>query len=142
MGDGPEFNKIKDLVKENGIDNKVILYGRIIEEEKLRDLFMRSFVCVSPGQAGLTVLKSFGYGVPFVTRQDAVTGGELLNIKNHENGILYSDDKMLVDILKDVRLDPEKYIQMGNNAYEYYYAYATPQKMAQGVIDAINYVLD
>lgn len=141
VGDGSEFNSIKSIIKEKGVENKIKLLGRIIDEELLRDMFLRSFVCVSPGQAGLTVLKSFGYGVPFVTRKDAVTGGELLNVDNNITGILYDNDEMLVDILKDVKNNPRKYIEMGACAYNYYCEKATPEKMAQGVIDAIEYVL-
>jgi len=104
--------------------------------------FRESYACISPGQAGLSVLTSMGYGTPYITKKDAITGGEIFNIKNNKNGVLYSNSNDLADILKDIEQDSIKYIKMGENAREYYKLYRQPKQMIQAFIDACNYVLN
>jgi len=89
----------------------------------------------------LSVLASMGYGTPFITKKDAITGGEIFNIKNGVNGIIYSNDKDLVDILKDISTNPSKYEMMGKRAREHYLNYRKPEQMVQAFIDACNYVI-
>lgn len=142
IGNGEEYENIKALILEQKLSNCIFLHGAIYDEEELANYFAQSLLCISPDQAGLSVLKSMGYGVPYVTRTDAITGGERLNIINQENGLLYKTQGELVSIIEDAFMEPSKYLIMGRNAKEYYLSKATPQHMAQGVLDAIKYVLD
>ena len=70
----------------------------------------------------------------------AITGGERLNILSGYNGIIYDENNDLSTILLDIHTDKEKYLTMGKNAYAYYWRERTPSIMAQGFIDAVNYV--
>ena len=142
VGDGAEYQNIKNIVDTNQLSKHIHLLGRITDENILRDLFSEALICVSPNQAGLSVLKSLGYGVPFVTRRNAITGGEILNIQDGINGILYDKYEDLVDIINDVIIHKDKYLEMGKNAYVYYQKNATPEIMANGVIDALDYVFN
>lgn len=140
IGDGPEFSNIKTYISENNLINLIKLRGRIIDEVELSKYFNRSIVCISPDQAGLSVLKSMGYGVPFVTRYDAITGGERLNIINNYNGVFYKNINELVEIFKSVYYNPNKFIKLGSNAREYYINNASIDIMTEGFINAIEYV--
>ncbi|HEY5368249.1 MAG TPA: hypothetical protein VIJ75_04590 [Hanamia sp.] len=82
-----------------------------------------------------------GYGVPYVTHANAITGGERLNIINHENGLLYDTKEELVEIIIDAYKNPGSYISMGIKAQSYYMSNATAEHMARGVLDAIEFVL-
>lgn len=141
IGEGEEFENIKSIIKAKRLGDSILLYGAIFDEKEIAQHFAKSILCISPDQAGLSVLKSMGYGVPFVTRTNAITGGELLNITNKKNGILYNSKNELVTIIEDAFHNPQKYLDMGINAKKYYQSTATPKLMAQGHIDAINYVL-
>lgn len=141
VGGGTEFSKIDFFINENKLTKNIFLLGPIFEEEIVSELFLKSLLCVSPNQAGLSVLKSMGYGVPFVTRQNAITGGERLNIIDRYNGILYNSLDDLVNIISDAYINKNEYIKMGENAKEYYNSCATPYHMADGFIDAINFSL-
>ena len=120
---------------------RVGFHHSVFDEATLGTLFSKAIFCVSPHQAGLSVLKSFAYGTPFVTRIDAITGGEILNIRDAENGILYPEDAMLVSILTDGYRNREKFLSMGRNAYAYYRREASPAVMAGGIADALECAL-
>lgn len=139
VGDGAEKENIEAWIKENNLSEKIHLLGAIYEETKLAELFSESILCISPDQAGLSVLKSMGYGVPFVTSKNAITGGEIFNIVNGENGLLLDSLEELSNILLDCVENSEKYSLMGKMAKEYYDKYCTIEKMAEGFINAIDY---
>jgi len=140
VGGGAEFDNIKTWVGSNNLRKEVFLHGAIFEENKLSELFNSACACISPGQAGLSVLKSFGYGVPFITHIDAITGGERLNIKNNVNGILFDEYNDLKYIILDIFKNPKKFVDMGENAKNFYLSERTPEQMARGFLDAVEYV--
>lgn len=139
VGKGDEMATLKSLANELGLSDKAIFHGPIYEENQLAILFSKALVCVSPTQAGLTVTKSMGYGVPMVTKRDAITGGEIYHIVENETGIIYDTDEELAGVIKDCFVSPKKYISMGEKAQSYYRNYATPAHQAQGVINALKY---
>ena len=141
VGDGEDSEDVALWVKRNNLQKAVVLTGAIYDEKELSKYFSRAVVCVSPDQAGLSVLKAFGYGVPFVTHKDAITGGERLNIKNGENGILVDSFDELSDIICDCARNKEKYIEMGKNAKKFYEENRTVGHMVNGFLEAINFVL-
>lgn len=141
VGEGAEREIIEAFIKKNGLEGRVVLHGGIYEESKLAELFAKSILCISPNQAGLSAPKSMGYGVTFVTRKDAITGGEIYHISPGVNGIVYEKDEDLLTTMVDAVDNPDKYQEMGRKAREYYLSNATPKHMAQGLIDAIDFVL-
>lgn len=139
VGDGDQLAALRTMAEESTQSRLIRFHGAIFDEQQLRQLFSKSLICVSPDQAGLSVLKSMGYGVPFVTHADAITGGERLNITHGQNSFLYESEQQLADIILQAISQPETVLQMGRNAHHYYTSCATPAHMAQGFIDAINY---
>lgn len=141
VGDGSEREKCEKICRDSGLTEKVEFLGSIFEEERLSELFSGAIACVSPNQAGLSVLKSMGYGVPFVTSADSITGGERFNIRNNENGVIFHTEEELKMIILDIHKNRTKYIEMGKKAKEYYDANRKPEMMINGFVDAIEYVL-
>ncbi len=141
VGGGELEDELKKYVGENELEESVIFTGPIYEESVIAKYFQRSLLCFSPTQAGLSVPKSLGYGVPFVTRKNAITGGELYHITDDFNGILYTDNAELKEIMLDAVSNRSKYIDMGRNAKDYYDNNATVYHKAKGAMDAFDYVL-
>lgn len=141
VGGGEQLCLVKEWVKSNRLEEKIELLGPIYDRHEKARIFQQSLACISPDQAGLSVLESLGYGVPFITSKDAITGGESFNIHNNFNGILMDNVAVLKDIILDISNNREKYIKMGENAYSYYWKNRTPEIMAQGIQDAIEYTL-
>ena len=73
-------------------------------------------------------------------RKDAITGGEIYHMTTGVNGIMYEQDSELTGIIVDAMKNPDKFIEMGTLAKSYYDNNATPKHMAEGIIDAIEYV--
>lgn len=142
VGDGEMRDSITSFVEQHNLQGIVELKGAIFDEKVLADEFQNALLCISPTQAGLSCPKSMGYGVPFVCRNDAITGGEMYHITSGVNGISYDHDQDLTNILIDAMNNPDKYVEMGRKAKMYYEQNATIVHMAQGAIDAFNYALD
>lgn len=142
VGDGKERKNVEVFVKENHLDGKVRLHGAIFDEKVLSIHLTNALLCISPTQGGLSVPKSMGYGVPFVTKHSAITGGEIYHITPGKNGIMYNQDEELSEILIDSSRNPQKYIEMGRKAKEYYDNHATIDHMASGVMEAFRFALE
>lgn len=141
IGGGTEYDSIKKWIENNNLGHKIHLIGPVFDKTIKRQYFQQAYACISPLQAGLSVLESMGYGVPFITTANAYTGGERFNIINGENGILLDDANDLSQIILDIADSPEKYLQMGQRSYKHYCEKRTPQIMAKGITDCIEYML-
>ena len=139
IGDGVESENLKNTVSKHNLKDRVIFVGKVNDTNILKNYYKESIVSVSFGQAGLSVLQSLGYGVPFLTKHNAISGGEKTNIKNNINSIFCEDnieslEKQLVYLCNNI-VDARK---LGENAYNYYSEFCTIENMAQGFIDAIE----
>lgn len=137
VGDGPEKEKISEFIKEKNITEKIVLFGSIYDPKKLSEIFAQSISCISPNQAGLSVLNSMGNRTSFVTRNDAITGGEIFNIKDKYNGIIYKEQENLSDIMEWIIDNKELVHIMNDNAYNHYISNRTPEMMANEIKNAI-----
>jgi glycosyltransferase involved in cell wall biosynthesis len=139
IGDGCEKGRVEEWIVEQGVQERILLTGAIYDDAALGQYFARAIACVSPKQAGLTVLKSMGCGVAYVTRKDAITGGERFNIENGVNGVLYDEPDQLGEIMLDLTENKEKYLAYGANARAFYEACRKPADMVEGFLAAIEY---
>lgn len=64
VGAGSEREVLEQYVKDNGLQDNVAFHGAIYDEKEILKIFQQSLLCFSPTQAGLSVPKSMGYGVP------------------------------------------------------------------------------
>lgn len=139
IGEGPEKQNLTDMVLKLNLSERILFLGRINEPEKLKQFYMESIISVSFGQAGLSVLQALGFGVPFLTKINAISGGEITNIKNMNNGIICEDSQ---DSLEEALMysvnNLDKMLQMGENAFNYYSKYCSIENYAQGFKDAIE----
>ncbi len=140
VGGGEQFGYIQKWIFENKLENKVFLLGPVYDEEQKSKIFEKSVACISPLQAGLSVLESMGYGVPFITMADAITGGEIFNIINKQNGLKLTHISEFKTILHDITKQRIKYLEMGEQAYKYYWEFRKPEDMTEGIIEAIENV--
>lgn len=142
IGKGPEEFKIRAMLKDLNLENFVDFVGPVYDEDILKDYFFSSLLCVSPKQAGLSVQRSLGYGTPFVTRPDAITGGERFDVIHGVTGLFYNSIEDLADIIVQANNESNLFKEMSEKSYKYYRENASPEIMVKGVIDAIRYALN
>lgn len=141
IGKGPDFEKVKEWINSKGLQEKIKLRGAIYDKKQKARFFERSLACISPMQAGLSVLESQGYATAFITTKNAITGGEIFNIKNGENGVLLNDVTELKSCILDISKNSQKYVDMGKRGWEHYVSCRKPSDMAQGFINTVEYML-
>lgn len=140
IGTGQDFNIINRHINFLNLQNRVELIGRINNPNILEGYYLDAIVSVSFGQAGLSVLQSFGFGVPFLTSKSAISGGEKYNIIHDYNGFLCEDNiNSLSFYLKLLCQDIELAKRMGEKAYNFYSANCTIASMVNGFVDAVSY---
>jgi len=139
VGDGIEKEKIEQLVSKLELSERVEFVGRVDDPKKLSDFYLEAIFTVSYGQAGLSVLQSLGFGVPYLTKKNAISGGEISNIEHGVNGYLCKDDiESLREYMLKLILDIELSRSLGANAYEYYSKECTVQNMADSFCSALE----
>ncbi len=141
IGGGEEYESVARWIEDHHMQDHVQLMGALYDERLLKEAFTGALAVLSADQAGLTVLKAMGYGAPFITASNAITGGERFNIENGVNGVLFDHPDELEQIILDIADHPEKYIQMGEAAYRYYHSCRTITHCRQGFLDAIRYAV-
>jgi glycosyltransferase involved in cell wall biosynthesis len=139
VGEGPAREALEDRVEQLGMRDLIRFYGPAYNSDEREALFGRAIACISPSQAGLSVLLSMAYGVPFVTRSDAITGGERFNISSGVNGVEYSGGaRELSQALTSLVNDRERTTQLGRRALAHYLEHATSKRMLEGFQSAIE----
>lgn len=140
IGSGLCEAELRAMVGRSGLENQIRFLGRIEDSGSLIPLFSDSLAFISPGQAGLSVLQSMAFGVPFVTYRHAISGGEIDNIRNGMNGILL--DAPSVDSIVNMALSHISgnidLLRMGRYAFETYQNQANISVMSDGFLSAIQ----
>ncbi len=139
IGEGEEKENLQFLVNKLDLNKRVIFAGKITDTNELLNFYSQAIVSVSFGQAGLSVLQSLGFGVPFITKKNAVSGGEKTNIIHGTNGFFCEDNiNSLESYILELCLKIDFARKLGNQAYTYYSRFCTIANMAQGFSDAIE----
>lgn len=141
IGDGSDKQLVATWIKENKSEKQIRLLGEITDEDSLKQYFDRALICISPGQAGLTVLKSFSYGVPVITSFYPISGGEFTAIIDGVTGFFYDGTaRGLYRSIKEVLARPDLE-SINENCKVFYDKFRSPKVWAEGVHKAIKYVM-
>ncbi len=138
VGEGPEKRKLKKLAKDLDIENNVIFHGHIDSYQDLIPLYERSYASVSYGQAGLAVLQSIGFGTPFITRKNAISGGEIHNIVHGKNGYLVESQEEVTREMTKLVLDSSHQSEMKKFCFSYYKDNCSIESMGKTFRDILN----
>jgi glycosyltransferase involved in cell wall biosynthesis len=156
VGEGEEKEALKRLAMSLGVPDKVFFHGHQDDPAILSHLFARAIALVSPGHVGLSVLQSFGHGVPVVTGKavqqtretqhlynvatgtPVIMGPEYYNLRHNENAYLFETEEDLVAVLDRLSNEPSYAAKLGHNAYRYYIDERPLSRMLEGFRKAIE----
>lgn len=139
VGDGSDKGRIMQMAREQWCADRIEFHTGTTDKAALRTYYSRAICSVSFGQAGLSVLQSFGHGVSFVTRRDAVSGGEIENIIDGYNGVLCDESQVSLEhAMTALCADMSKANELGRNALIFYRQNASISAMVSGFVGAIE----
>lgn len=107
VGDGPDIESYRELVKKYKMEDQIILYGRVPWEEvpkyyHLADLFLTASQSETQG---LTVIEAMAAGLVPVTIDDESFNTVIIN---DLNGKIFRTKKELREIIVDLKNHPDK----------------------------------
>ena len=138
IGNGQERTYLEQVIISEGLTGKVIIIGQINDPAVLGTYYREAIATISYGQAGLAVLQSFAFGVPFVTKGNAISGGEKYNLRTGYNGYFCEDARELEGIMLRLASDLDLARKLGKNAYDYYSTHCSIENMASGFLQAMK----
>ena len=123
VGDGPEFNRLKELAKALSIEDKVTFYGKIPYTE-MKKVYAISDFFVFPSlreTTGTVLFEAMSNGLPVLTFNQ--NGADLLiddscGIKVNINQALDGIKEDFAQSIKFLIEKDEKRIELGKGAYE------------------------
>lgn len=120
IGDGPEKDSLLSEAKKFNVDNHILWLGSIYDENDLAPWFMSSKLMIHPGAIGLSLLHSFGYGLPVVTHDDKGSHmPEFAALSAGENGLLFVKDDIhdMARVISHALRNQHLLHKMKSNAY-------------------------
>jgi glycosyltransferase involved in cell wall biosynthesis len=142
VGDGPELLDLKKWVHDHSLGEKIRFHGRVTDRNQIRLFFNKAIVCVSPKQAGLSVIESLAHGVPFVTSKYPITGGEYNALIEGVNGFFFDETKEGLAKTLEEFLNIKDFDYYSKNCTEYYKRFRSPSLWVSQVMKGINYSLE
>lgn len=117
VGQGNEFQNLKNIIHELDLQEYVILHGAKYGEE-LEEIFLKNDVFLLPGTGGLAVNEAMAYGLPIISTPGDGTGYDI--IEDEFNGKLldfdYTNEQLYKTIIYMLNLDDETLKDMGINS--------------------------
>ena len=118
VGSGPDENKLKDLVKELGLEDDVILTGRIMDRDLLKAIYFRAKLFLFPSMYdanSLVQIEAASQKTPTIFLEGSATSA---SVTNDVNGFLAKNDiDAFAEKIKEVLENDELYEAVKKNAF-------------------------
>jgi glycosyltransferase involved in cell wall biosynthesis len=88
IGTGPEEHRLREKVISAGVENKIVFFGSIYEEN-LAEYFMSSGIYVLAGMGGLSINEAMAFGKPVIC--SVCDGTEKTLVREGYNGLYFND---------------------------------------------------
>lgn len=112
VGDGPERERLMNLVQRIGVDDRIEFFGHVSNSQYLKNLYAQSLATISPGYVGLSITQSLGFGVPMIFGKDEPHAPEIVAAIEGWNSVSFrSDDaESLANTLTEFHLEASSWI--------------------------------
>jgi glycosyltransferase involved in cell wall biosynthesis len=141
VGSGYDHPDFQQLLDEHGVRDATLLRPACYDEDALAPWFAVATATVFGDAIGLSLIHSFGYGVPVVTHSDRWSQMPEAEAARHEhNGLLFErgDVDAFAESLVRIASDRPLRDRLARNAYEDARDVYTVQAMADGFVAAVR----
>ncbi len=128
VGEGPMKERIENCIKENNVENSVIMLGHRNDIENLLPNFDLFCLASRHEALGTSLLEAQSCGVPVLGSN---VGGIPEALDNGNTGYLFDDFEMLVNQLKELLEDNNKREIFSKNAREFILKHFSVEKMME-----------
>jgi glycosyltransferase involved in cell wall biosynthesis len=92
VGGGSELPRLRDLVINLGLSERVFFAGSVTDPAALRSLYRTAIAALSPGYVGLSATQAFGFGVPMIIARQEFHSPEIEACREGENTMFFDSD--------------------------------------------------
>lgn len=119
VGTGPDENKLKSLIKEYGLEDDVILTGRIMDRDLLKAIYFRANLFLFPSYYdanSLVQIEAASQKTPTVFLEGSATSA---SVTNDVNGFIApNDENAFAEKVQSVLNDKNLYEKVQKSAFE------------------------
>ena len=144
VGDGPEMNRLQELARELGVNDRTSFLGTLTGR-RLYERFANAYVFAMPSKTTKEDVEGFGtvfleaglFGKPSIGTR---SGGIPEAIRDNETGILVPEQnpRVLKDALGELISDEGKTLFLGKNARELVSSKFTWDASTEALVDLLN----
>ncbi len=140
VGDGPERDSLRDLVRRCSLEHAVRFAGPIYDPVQLGKEFMASYLFVLPGLGGLSINEAMYYGLAIVCAK--ADGTERFLVREGVNGAFFKDgdEADLARVMIEALSDPDQLRGMGSRSKEIIEKEVNIQTVVAGYLNAFRSV--
>ena len=117
VGDGPDFDNLKKKVKSYKMTNEVILAGKIMDRELLKDIYYRANLFMFPSlfdSSSLVQIEAASQETPTIFVEGSVTSD---TVENNINGFKEKEDvELFANRIIEIMNDKDLYKKVQENA--------------------------
>ena len=117
VGDGPDYKTLSDRVKAYNMENEVILAGKIMDREMLKQIYYRASLFLFPSlfdSSSLVQIEAASQETPTLFLEGAVTAD---TVENNINGFTAKQDvKLFADRIQEIMENKKLYSKVQKNA--------------------------
>jgi glycosyltransferase involved in cell wall biosynthesis len=119
IGEGEMMNEVKEFIKNNHLENKIILYGHIDNREKINTILRESDLFIFPSLSEgspRVVIEAMSQGVPVISTP---VGALPYIFKNREDirFFNFNNANKIVEIIQEYSNDQNPFILQSKNAF-------------------------
>lgn len=119
IGDGPDYNELSKKIKDYKMSNEIILTGKIIDRELLKEIYYRADLFLLPSlydSSSLVQIEAASQETPTIFLEGAVTAD---TIENNVNGFTAKYNiKLFADRIEEIINNKDLYNKVKKNAKE------------------------
>lgn len=140
VGDGPERRRLENLIRELGLSERVVLLGHVSDADRLRAVYDRAIVAVSPGYVGLSAIQCMAHGVAMAISRSESHSPEIEACHEDVNCRFFSTDNAedLARVLKSFYSEVGVWIERRKSISAHIRSSYTVELMARGFANAVD----